>query len=94
MAILTRSLSRKNFVSAVAPVGEQPEPTVIQLLEAKLKRVGAEMFHAGVRLDEVEKRWPDAVRLGYLRAARGEVWGMGYGDGAAYLVSQGEAVSL
>jgi hypothetical protein len=94
MAILTHKLSRKNFVSAVAPVDESPKSTALQLLEAKLKRVGAEMFDAGVRLDEVEKRWPNAVRVGYLRAARAAVWGMGYGDGSAYLVGQGAEVSI
>jgi hypothetical protein len=93
MGILTRSMPVKNFVSAVAPTGEAKH-TTIELLEAKLVRVGGEMFHAGVRLDDVDKTWPDKVRVGYLRAARAAVWGFGYGDGAAYMVGQGQEVSL
>jgi hypothetical protein len=93
MAILTHELTRKNFVPAVAPTGEA-KSTTIELLEAKMRRVGGEMFHAGVRLDDVDKAWPDAVRVGYLRAARAAVRGFGYGDGAAYMVQQGAEVTI
>lgn len=51
-------------------------------------------FDAGIA---PESHWPQTMRSAWfrrLRAARAAVWNMGYGDGSAYLVSQGQEVSL
>jgi hypothetical protein len=88
MSSLTQRIPVKNFVPAVAPVGETAK---VDRFEAKLIRVGGELYNEGASMDGA---WPRPVRVGYIKAAQRALRGMGYGDGSAYMVGQGQEVSL
>jgi hypothetical protein len=59
-----------------------------------LSELGLLCFEAGIT---PEGHWPPTMRSAWfqrMRAARAEAWRMGWGEGSAYLISQGAEVSI
>jgi hypothetical protein len=59
-----------------------------------LPKLALMAFEAGITPDS---HWPDTMRAAWyqkMREVRAYAWSFGYGEGAAYMVQQGQEVSL
>jgi hypothetical protein len=62
-------------------------PVTFKTVEQELRKLGGELFRSGEAFNE---KWLPPVRAGWLRANRAQGWA----DGSAYMVGQGQEVTL